>query len=125
MVNERGRRVKAIKELLTRSGAKLDDWVTRGLVGSLRIPMAWINEAKVRCLSCHGSVLGRYRLRGRRARPSTHWIAGKCMMPTSFTSKLSRTMRHITSPSSEGQPWQFMVLGMVALLRIQAPRTNE
>ena len=42
-----GRRVKAIKELLTRSASKLDDWVTRGLVGSLKIPMAWINEAKV------------------------------------------------------------------------------
>ena len=39
--------MKAIKELLTRSGAKLDDWVTRGLVGSLRIPMPWVNEAKV------------------------------------------------------------------------------
>ncbi|KAH9848377.1 nuclear protein 96-domain-containing protein [Lenzites betulinus] len=39
-------RVKVIKELLTRSASKLDDWMTRGLVGSLKIPMAWINEAK-------------------------------------------------------------------------------
>ncbi|KAI0631003.1 nuclear protein 96-domain-containing protein [Trametes polyzona] len=39
-------RAKVIKELLTRSAAKLDDWVTRGLVGSLKIPVAWINEAK-------------------------------------------------------------------------------
>lgn len=41
-----------IRELLTRSAAKLDDWVTRGLVGSLKIPIAWINEAKVRDLTC-------------------------------------------------------------------------
>ncbi|KAI0716436.1 nuclear protein 96-domain-containing protein [Earliella scabrosa] len=39
-------RARAIKELLARSAAKLDDWVTRGLVGSLKLPMAWINEAK-------------------------------------------------------------------------------
>ncbi|KAI0822929.1 nuclear protein 96-domain-containing protein [Trametes gibbosa] len=39
-------RVKVIKELLTRSASKLDDWMTRGLVGSLKIPMAWIYEAK-------------------------------------------------------------------------------
>ncbi|RPD56020.1 hypothetical protein L227DRAFT_509201 [Lentinus tigrinus ALCF2SS1-6] len=39
-------RAKAVKELLTRCAAKLDDWVTRGLVGSLKLPMAWINEAK-------------------------------------------------------------------------------
>ena len=42
------RRAKAVKELLTRCAAQLDDWVTRGLVGSLKLPMAWINEAKVR-----------------------------------------------------------------------------
>ena len=41
------RRAKAVKELLTRCAARLDDWVTRGLVGSLKLPMAWINEAKV------------------------------------------------------------------------------
>lgn len=42
------RRKRAIKELLTRSASKLDDWMIRGLVGSLKIPMAWVNEAKVR-----------------------------------------------------------------------------
>ncbi|KAF7794784.1 hypothetical protein EIP86_005926 [Pleurotus ostreatoroseus] len=42
-----GRR-RAIKELLTRNAPKLDDWMTRGLVGSLKIPMSWVNEAKVR-----------------------------------------------------------------------------
>ncbi|KAI0739083.1 nuclear protein 96-domain-containing protein [Daedaleopsis nitida] len=39
-------RARTIKELLTRSAAKLDDWMTRGLVGSLKLPMAWINESK-------------------------------------------------------------------------------
>ncbi|OBZ67690.1 Nuclear pore complex protein Nup98-Nup96, partial [Grifola frondosa] len=40
-------RKMAIKELLTRCAAQLDDWVTRGLVGSLKIPISWLNEAKV------------------------------------------------------------------------------
>lgn len=40
-------REKAIKDLLSRSASKLDEWMTRGLVGSLKIPMTWLNEAKV------------------------------------------------------------------------------
>jgi len=40
-------REKAIKDLLARSGSKLDDWMTRGLVGSLKLPMSWVDEAKV------------------------------------------------------------------------------
>ncbi|KAF9256599.1 hypothetical protein L218DRAFT_189569 [Marasmius fiardii PR-910] len=39
-------RQKAIKDLLNRSAEKLDEWMTRGLVGSLKIPMNWIQEAK-------------------------------------------------------------------------------
>jgi len=41
------RREKAIKDLLARSAPKLDEWMTRGIVGSLKIPVAWVNEAKV------------------------------------------------------------------------------
>ncbi|THV04722.1 hypothetical protein K435DRAFT_746502 [Dendrothele bispora CBS 962.96] len=40
-----GRR-KAIKDLLARSADKLDEWMTRGVVGSLKIPMKWVQEAK-------------------------------------------------------------------------------
>lgn len=47
------RRARAIKDLLTRSAAQLDDWVTRGLIGSLKLPAAWISEAKVWCLHRH------------------------------------------------------------------------
>ncbi|KAK7033646.1 hypothetical protein VNI00_012646 [Paramarasmius palmivorus] len=39
-------RQKTIKDLLARSAEKLDEWMTRGLVGSLKIPMKWIHEAK-------------------------------------------------------------------------------
>ncbi|KAI0764576.1 nuclear protein 96-domain-containing protein [Trametes elegans] len=39
-------RARVIKELLTRSASKLDDWVMRGLVGSLKVPVSWISEAK-------------------------------------------------------------------------------
>jgi nuclear pore complex protein Nup98-Nup96 len=41
------RREKAIKELLSRSAPKLDVWTTRGIVGSLKIPMSWVNEVQV------------------------------------------------------------------------------
>lgn len=38
----------AIKNLLNRCAPELSDWTVRGLVGSLKIPLAWVNEAKVR-----------------------------------------------------------------------------
>ncbi|KAK0458108.1 nuclear protein 96-domain-containing protein [Desarmillaria tabescens] len=39
-------REKAIKDLLARSAHLLDDWMIRGLVGSLKLPMAWVQEAQ-------------------------------------------------------------------------------
>ncbi|KAJ7050563.1 nuclear protein 96-domain-containing protein, partial [Mycena amicta] len=39
-------RAKVIKDLLARNASRLDEWTTRGIVGSLRIPMAWVQEAK-------------------------------------------------------------------------------
>lgn len=41
--------------MLARNAPKLDDWMTRGIVGSLKIPMAWVNEAKVGISSCPGN----------------------------------------------------------------------
>ena len=40
-------RKAAVKNLLNRCAPELSDWTVRGLVGSLKIPLAWINEAKV------------------------------------------------------------------------------
>ncbi|KAF9055178.1 hypothetical protein BDZ89DRAFT_1055784 [Hymenopellis radicata] len=39
-------RLKAVKDLLARSAPLFDDWIIRGLVGSLKLPMAWVNEAQ-------------------------------------------------------------------------------
>ncbi|KAK2461179.1 hypothetical protein APHAL10511_006706 [Amanita phalloides] len=39
-------REKAIKDLLARSAPNIDEWATRGLIGSLKIPLSWVNEAK-------------------------------------------------------------------------------
>jgi len=39
-------RKAAIKNLLNRCAPELSDWTVRGLVGSLKIPLAWVNEAK-------------------------------------------------------------------------------
>ena len=41
-------RKAALKHLLNRCAPELNDWTVRGLVGSLKIPLAWVNEAKVR-----------------------------------------------------------------------------
>ncbi|KAI0066823.1 hypothetical protein BV25DRAFT_1819933 [Artomyces pyxidatus] len=55
-------REKAIKDLLLRSAPKLDDYVTRGIAGSLRVPLSWINEAKaVFALDC-GNIYEAYQL---------------------------------------------------------------
>ncbi|CAA7267293.1 unnamed protein product [Cyclocybe aegerita] len=55
-------REKAIRDLLARSGPKLNDWMTRGLVGSLKLPMSWVDEAKAMYeLDC-GNVYGAYEL---------------------------------------------------------------
>ncbi|KAF8895957.1 nuclear protein 96-domain-containing protein [Mucidula mucida] len=39
-------RLKAVKDLMARSAPLFDDWVIRGLVDSLKLPMAWVNEAQ-------------------------------------------------------------------------------
>ncbi|KAJ7090567.1 nuclear protein 96-domain-containing protein [Mycena crocata] len=55
-------REKAIKELMARCAGDMDEWMTRGVVGSLRIPMAWVQEAKaIYALDC-GNVFEAYEL---------------------------------------------------------------
>ncbi|KAF8652360.1 hypothetical protein AX16_004390 [Volvariella volvacea WC 439] len=55
-------REKAIKDLLGRSARLLDEWMTRGLVGSLRLPMAWVNEAKAVYAISNGQIFQAYEL---------------------------------------------------------------
>ncbi|THH21138.1 hypothetical protein EW146_g347 [Bondarzewia mesenterica] len=55
-------REKAIKDLLARSAPKLDDWMTRGIAGSLKIPLSWINEAKAIYALDNGNVYEAYQL---------------------------------------------------------------
>ncbi|PCH35193.1 hypothetical protein WOLCODRAFT_139791 [Wolfiporia cocos MD-104 SS10] len=55
-------RKKAIKDLLGRNATKLDDWNIRGLVGSLKIPMTWINEAQGEHALSKGEVFAAYEL---------------------------------------------------------------
>lgn len=40
-------REKAIRDMLVRNASKIDQYSIRGLAGSLRIPLPWINEAQV------------------------------------------------------------------------------
>ncbi|GJE85205.1 Nup96 domain-containing protein [Phanerochaete sordida] len=55
-------RKRAIKEMLSRNAPRLDDWMTRGLVGSLKIPIAWVNEAKATHALDNGEVYTAYEL---------------------------------------------------------------
>ncbi|KAF8635366.1 hypothetical protein AX15_000371 [Amanita polypyramis BW_CC] len=55
-------RERAIKDLLTRSASKIDEWMTRGLVGSLKIPLSWVNEAKALHSLDTGDVYNAYEL---------------------------------------------------------------
>lgn len=55
-------REKAIRDLLLRSAPKLDDWTTRGMAGSLKIPLMWINEAKAIYALNRGDVFEAYQL---------------------------------------------------------------
>ncbi|TEB34188.1 hypothetical protein FA13DRAFT_1729669 [Coprinellus micaceus] len=55
-------RKKALKDLLARSAPKMDDWMVRGLVGSLKIPMTWVQEAKAMHALDQGDILGAYEL---------------------------------------------------------------
>ncbi|KAF9460038.1 nuclear protein 96-domain-containing protein [Collybia nuda] len=55
-------REKAIKDLLARTASKLDEWMTRGVVGSLKIPMAWVNEAKAMYALDKGDMFDAYQL---------------------------------------------------------------
>ncbi|KAJ2925405.1 hypothetical protein H1R20_g11674, partial [Candolleomyces eurysporus] len=56
-----GRR-KAIKDLLARSAPLMDDWMTRGLVGSLKIPITWVHEAKAMHARSQGDIYSAYEL---------------------------------------------------------------
>ncbi|KAJ7180452.1 nuclear protein 96-domain-containing protein [Mycena filopes] len=55
-------REKAVKELLIRCAVRMDEWSTRGIIGSLRVPMAWVQEAQaIYALDC-GRVFEAYEL---------------------------------------------------------------
>ncbi|KAJ7636026.1 nuclear protein 96-domain-containing protein [Mycena polygramma] len=55
-------REKAIKEFLARCAPRLDEWSTRGIIGSLRVPMAWIQEAKATSALYSNQVFEAYEL---------------------------------------------------------------
>ncbi|KAG6828595.1 hypothetical protein H0H92_007336 [Tricholoma furcatifolium] len=55
-------RKKAIKDLLARSAGKLDEWMARGLEGSLKIPRTWILEARANYALDSGNIFEAYEL---------------------------------------------------------------
>ncbi|KAF6764293.1 nucleoporin nup189 [Ephemerocybe angulata] len=55
-------RKKAIKDLLARAAPHLDEFVTKGLVASLKIPITWVHEAKAMYALDQGDVWEAYQL---------------------------------------------------------------
>ncbi|KAG5716102.1 Nuclear pore complex protein Nup98-Nup96 [Termitomyces sp. T112] len=55
-------RKKAIKDLLARSAGRLDEWMSRGIEGSLKIPRTWITEAKANYALDNGDIFDAYEL---------------------------------------------------------------
>ncbi|KAG6899672.1 hypothetical protein C0993_008026 [Termitomyces sp. T159_Od127] len=55
-------RKKAIKDLLARSAGSLDDWMSRGIEGSLKIPRTWLLEAKAYHALDNGDFFDAYEL---------------------------------------------------------------
>ncbi|KAF9489229.1 hypothetical protein BDN71DRAFT_1401891 [Pleurotus eryngii] len=55
-------REKVVKDLLARSASKLDEWMIRGIIGSLKIPMTWVNEAKAIHAYDNGRLYDAYEL---------------------------------------------------------------
>ena len=47
----RSSRKRTIQAMLARNAPKIDEWMTAGLVGSLRLPTSWVDEAKVKLLT--------------------------------------------------------------------------
>ncbi|KAF9225855.1 hypothetical protein BS17DRAFT_777779 [Gyrodon lividus] len=55
-------REKAIRDLLHRSADTLDEWMCSGILGSLKIPLAWVNDAKAIYAIQQGNVFDAYQL---------------------------------------------------------------
>jgi len=55
-------REKAIRDILHRSADKLDEWMCSGILGSLKIPLAWVNDAKALYAISQGKIFEAYEL---------------------------------------------------------------
>ncbi|TRM65718.1 nuclear protein 96-domain-containing protein [Schizophyllum amplum] len=55
-------RERAIRDLLVRSAPLLDEWMQRGLIGSLRLPHAWVDEARATYALYNDDMFGAYEL---------------------------------------------------------------
>ncbi|KAF8962583.1 nuclear protein 96-domain-containing protein [Flammula alnicola] len=98
-------REKALKDLLGRSGAKLNDWMTRGLVGSLKLPMAWVDEARAMYeLNC-GNIFTAYELYlAAHLYNSAHNLALLELAPDAIIRKDLELLRKLFSPfDSDGK----------------------
>jgi len=75
------RREKAIRDILHRSVDKLDEWMCSGILGSLKIPLAWVNDAKVHRIRASLTLKSLIRC-DRHCMPSAK---AKCLRPMNYT----------------------------------------
>lgn len=76
------RRKHAIKQLLAQSAPALDDFKVVGLIGSLRIPTEWVDEAKATLALYHGDIYLAYQLySSARSHRTAHELALNYLAP--------------------------------------------
>ncbi|KDR80187.1 hypothetical protein GALMADRAFT_61996 [Galerina marginata CBS 339.88] len=113
-------REKALKDLLGRSGSKLDDWITRGLVGSLKLPMTWVDEARAMYELDQGNIYAAYDLYiAAQAYSSAHNLALLELAPDAVMRKDLELLRNLfepfDSPSRRDKIENWFVRGKVFL----------
>lgn len=93
-------RKRAIKDMLARNASLLDAWLTHGVVGSLKIPMQWVDEAKVRIPLRPRFARIAVLICVRSFRRSTLWTKAMRSRPTSCT-----CARACTIPRTSWRCW--------------------
>ena len=111
------RRKHAIKQLLAQSAPVLDDFKVVGLIGSLRIPTEWIDEAKATLSLYHGDVYLAYQLyASARAHRTAHELAINFLAPEAVLKDDLQTLSDLFSDLDASLIEDFAVGGQVRVL---------
>lgn len=119
------RRKHAIKQLLARSAPLLDDFTVVGLLGSLRIPTEWIDEAKATMALYHGDVYLAYQLyASARTHRTAHELAINFLAPEAVLKDDLQALSDLFSELDAGLIEDFTVGGQVSFSECFSDRSK-